>query len=89
MYNFKGNIIVIGDVNINIMVSSNDSDHYPNLMSSLVLACLIDSPTRVTGNSGFARLYKMCSHDLQIEVLHEAITDHSLIRCSICVKEPL
>ncbi|XP_046405909.1 uncharacterized protein LOC124170906 [Ischnura elegans] len=85
----SGNLVIVGDININILDNNQVSNDYINLMCSQGLQCLLKLPTRITRSSStcldhvFARIANMYKFQLLTEVLHLDISDHSMTVFSI------
>lgn len=76
------NLLVMGDVNIDILGSSSFVDEYKFLMSSHGLFCEVDVPTRISNISATCidHVYYRCpDFDIDSRVEDLAITDHCAI----------
>lgn len=78
----SSNCIILGDINIDILVSCHVSDEYMLLMSSYGFRSLVNEPTRLSSGTCldhvFLRLHKNNALAYSSEVLHLGITDHSM-----------
>jgi hypothetical protein len=87
----SNNVLFIGDLNINLLESSNFVDNYKILMASNGFECLVNEPTRVTTDSAtcidhvFSRVSDKSRVTVETEVRHVGITDHSLCSVSVSV----
>lgn len=85
----SSNLLVLGDINIDILSNSNDSDKYLFLMSSYGLKSLVNEPTRITDDTQtcidhvFTRFHKNWSHKVSCEILDLKITDHCMLNLRI------
>lgn len=79
----RSNLIVLGDINLNILENSNDTDRYSCLMSGLGFNSVVNVPTRVTSVSAtcidhvFIRDYYFGTINYRVE--HRGITDHAFV----------
>lgn len=83
----KCNIIYVGDINLNILEQTAETDEYLSLLASNGLFCLINEPTRIIKNSAtcldhvFIRFFHESSLNCNFhaKVYHYNITDHSTV----------
>lgn len=81
------NLIIIGDLNINILSDSNDSNNYLSMMSSFGLASLVNEITRAFSSSCIDHLFVRQglnnNHKINSIVFDFEVTDHASIIFSI------
>lgn len=85
------NIILMGDININLMQVTSNSDNFNSLIDSFALKQIINEPTRITATT-FSLIDVICinTNELQIyncEVIDTSISDHYLTRCTIKIEK--
>lgn len=82
-----GNLLVVGDMNIDILKNNYLSNNYLDLMYNYGISCLLKQPTRITNTSEscidhvFAR-FKYLNH-FNLEVCNIGISDHCLIAINL------
>lgn len=85
------NIVFVGDMNLDILSNSIDTDSYLSLLSSKGMDSLVNEPTRIKGSSStcidhvFVRFINRhgSEYDLKSNVYHYNITDHSTVVFSV------
>lgn len=90
-FNSKKNLVSLGDFNIDILVNKPDSDEYKCLMSANGLTSLVNTPTRVFGDSKTCidHVYYRCmgrnrnSPVLSASADDMSITDHHMISLEV------
>jgi hypothetical protein len=91
------NIVLVGDMNLDILSQSAESDNYLSLLSSKGMLNLVNEPTRIKGNSStcldhvFVRFFKKgnLQFDFKANVFHYNLTDHSTVLFSIHFCNPI
>lgn len=85
LFNFKSyqNIIIIGDINIDIATNNNDkiSDEYLNLTASHGLLPAFTMPTRL--NTCIDHVILKTNKPAKASVIESAVTDHSAVAVSL------
>jgi len=77
----KGDCIIIGDFNIDIMIDSFYTRKLQTVMSSLGMKQYVNSPTRITKDSKTMIDLLFANHKVQVQVMHEPkITDHEWLK---------
>lgn len=77
------NLLVIGDMNINILLNISLVDNYKMVMAVNGLECLVNEPTRIAGDSAtcidhvFARVSCKNTKTVEATVIHSGLTDHA------------
>nr|XP_022911101.1 uncharacterized protein LOC111422115 [Onthophagus taurus] len=77
--------ILVGDVNIDVLHGGNDSVSFLEMLDSVGLIQIIDSPTRIT-NTTEKLLDVICTSDLgmiRAKGVARGISDHELVFCEI------
>lgn len=76
----KGNVIIMGDFNIDMSKESFYQKKLINLMNSIGLKQLVKEPTRIVGMAKTIIYLVFSNTEISIEIKHEpSITDHSLL----------
>jgi len=86
------NVLLIGDININLLEHSDVVDKYKQLLAISGASGLVNEPTRITEQSQtcldhvYVKLANCNMIDLVAEVLDANITDHCMIRVNVTVQ---
>ena len=79
------NVILIGDININILNFPNECDNYMMMLSSFGMECLLNCVTRNISGTCIDHCFAKYDNNLNflVKAIDMNVSDHSLINCEI------